>query len=60
MITSKVICNDIYFKAWSIVSQGMFALRENVLPSLAPSPMSSTTPYQPGASAPTPIFASKS
>ena len=31
-----------------------------VLPSPAPSPMHSTTPYQPGASAPTPVFASNS
>ncbi len=29
MIASKVICDDTYSnKSWSIVSQGMFALRE--------------------------------
>ena len=29
MLTSKVICDDTYFnKFWSIISQGMFALRE--------------------------------
>ena len=103
MIASKVICDDTYSnKSWSIVGQGMFALREinqmeremcsylewqlniepsalkefeqkvrrdfkgfgpyptYVLPSPAPSPMPSTTPYQPGVSAPTPVFASKS
>ena len=104
MIASKVICDDTYSnKSWSIVGQGMFALREinqmeremcsylewqlNVDPSKlrefehtvrslrdfngpgphpnyailsrAPSPMPSTTPYQPGVVSSTPAFAGK-
>ena len=99
MLASKVICDDTYSnKSWSIVGQGMFALREisqmeremcsylewqlNVessalkefeqkvtrgfkgpgpypsylMPSPAPSPMSSTTPYAADAPIPAPSF----
>ncbi|KZT72316.1 hypothetical protein DAEQUDRAFT_763048 [Daedalea quercina L-15889] len=101
MIASKVICDDTYSnKSWSIVGQGMFALREinqmeremcsylewqlniepgalkefeakvrrdfkgtgpyptYVLPSPAPTPVPSTTPYGAAATAP-PSFAAR-
>ena len=107
MLTSKIICDDIYSnKSWSIVGHGMFALREinqmeremcsylewqlsiepdalkefeakvrrdfkglgpyptYVLPSPAPTPMPSTSPYNSqvggGAPIPTPSFAASS
>ncbi|OCH86080.1 hypothetical protein OBBRIDRAFT_738657 [Obba rivulosa] len=102
MIASKVICDDTYSnKSWSIVGQGMFALREinqmeremcsylewqlniepsalkefeakvrrdfkgpgpyptYVLPSPAPTPVPSTTPYSSTGAATTPSFAAR-